>query len=310
MGQAVVQNKIPKPNKLLTGLLFLSIAYFMVVLSISSYVWGIEQVNSSEKLELLITYQTVLFLIVQIWLTYNIIKGINWSRYYLLIFVVVGIPKLWFDGVPFFYFHSGSWFFKAGHSFYIDFYKATAIELVHGLVPFVFVIIGLIFLFSKDSSNWFKQVKESGKHNKTMCKSVKVSSICFYSAYGISILSYIIFLCLKIPSDSSFIFLYLLAFLLFIIISINIFFIYAISNGSKLIGIIYLVFLTAAQISCYVNLTTYNDVHNLFLAARPYNLVFGVILGYIQIPIQIAGFIFLFQNDIVKCFSKLLKQKV
>jgi len=309
MEQIKNHNKITKPTKLLAGFLFLYLAYFMVVLSLISYVWGVEQANSSEKLDLLITYQTVLFLIVQIWLTFNIIKGINWSRYYLLIFIVAGIPKLWFDGVPVFYFHSSSWFFKHRHSFYIDFYKTTAIELIHGLVPFVFIIIGLIFLFCKDSSSWFKQVKQSGVYKKTISNSVKASSMCFYSAYGISILSYIIFLCVKIPSNSTFVFLYLLGFLLFIIISINIFFIYAINKGSKLVGIIYLVFVAVTQVSCYIHFTTHFDLHDLFLAARPYNLGFGVILGYIQIPIQVTGFIFLFQNDIVKCFSKFFFKK-
>ena len=309
MDQTIVQYKIriPRPNKLITGLLFLCIAYFMDALGMSSYVWGIEQVNSSEKFDLLITYQAVLFLIVLIWLTYYIIKGINWSRYYLLIFVVISTPKLWFDGVPIFYYHSDAWFFKPGHSFYLTSYTASVIEFMHCLVPFAFIIIGLIFLFCKDSSGWFRQVKQSESYKKNTSNLIKASSICFYSAYGISILSYIIFLWIKIPSSSTFSFLYLLGFLLLIIISINFFFIYAISRGSKFVGIIYLIFIALTQISSSIHFTTYFlELHDLFLSARPYNLNFGSILGYIQIPLQLAGFILLFQNNIVKCFSKLL----
>jgi len=70
MEQTIVQYKIPKPNKLLAGFLFLYISYFIVVLNLCSYIRGIEYVTDTAIFDLKITYQTILFLIVLVWLTY------------------------------------------------------------------------------------------------------------------------------------------------------------------------------------------------------------------------------------------------
>jgi len=301
MEQIKNHNKMSKPNKLLAGFLFLYISYFIVVLNLCSYIRGIEHVTDTAIFDLEITYQTILFLIALVWLTYEIGKGSDWLRYYLLIFIIAAIPRLWFE------LGTNLFLLDMVPSFQLGVHKSSIIDLLHKIIPLVSAILGLLLLFSKDSSNWFKQVKQSNSYKKTISNSIKISSICFYFAYGITVLSYVIFLYEKIPSSRAFTFFYLLGCLLLSTCTINILFIYAISKGRKLLGIIYLMVIFISQLSCFIHLAADLNFYNTFLQARPYNFSFGMIFGFIQIPIQLIAFILFFQNDIINQFRKLLK---
>jgi len=77
-----------------------------------------------------------------LWLTYLIFKGKNWARYYILIYIIVSV-------IP-----------AACYHLYVNFFIHSRLSLENG-IHLVFVFMSFYFLFSKDSSLYFKQVKQS-----------------------------------------------------------------------------------------------------------------------------------------------------
>jgi hypothetical protein len=264
------QNRIEKPGKLIAALIFLYFSYFLHVLN-----RAIDLNNIPEIKHYYIANVMLVGLIVVIWITYLIINGKNWARYFLLIYCILLIPRLIND------------LFN-----YITFEPVT---YAHQCVQLVFVLSGFSLLFSKDSSKWFKKVKLKKTKTHIVSWNYKISSICLYCSYSLGLSSIIILFSSRQAFDDYYSYLSYnyISFIfenIVVALALNVLFIQTIRNGSKLAGIIYFsLFILAAY-------------------AKRYFLILGFVANpfffpwIMRIILQIVAFVILFHKDIVTLF--------
>ncbi len=272
----IALNRVEKPAKLTAAIIFLSFSYFLHALNRSIDLSNITGITQYYVVNIL-----VLGLVCVTWLTYLINKGKNWARLFLLIYFIFLIPRVINDMFN-----------------YVTF---DPIAYAHQCVQVVFLILGIIFLFSKESSNWFKSIKLEKNNTHAVCRSYKVSSIFFYISLGLAGLNmFTVFhgwqAFDKFISHSSFNFISFVIENALMSFAINILFIQAIRNGSKLAGVIYLALIVLAA---------YVKDYAIILGFVPYPFFYPWVT---RIVLQIVAFIILFQKDIVSVYNRLTRK--
>ena len=217
----------------------------------------------------------ILYFASLVWLFILIFKGHNWARFYILIYFIVLSPQF---------------------IYFLTTLKMSLNSILQISFTVFLQVLGLLLLFSSESSNWFKQVKQRRNIKKIVSRKYKITSTMFYIALGISCLHSII---IAEYSSAVDIFFYNLIrvnnFSLIVPFTINILFIIAIGKGSRLAGSIFLVFIVFTESILGSTLFGYY-VSPLFS------------IWNILILIQVIAFIILFQLDIVCFYNKLTKK--
>ena len=95
-----------------------------------------------------------------------------------MIFIIVGIPRLWFE------LGTNLFLLDMVPSFQLGVHKSSIIDLLHKIIPLVSAILGLLLLFSKDSSNWFKQAKQVNSYKKLSVIQLKFHRYAFRMIFG------------------------------------------------------------------------------------------------------------------------------
>ena len=265
------EKKNSKPGKLIAAFVFLFILYFIIILNMLK--WLIILPPHLTIFSTIIYF--ALFIAVVLWLTYLTYKGINWARFFLLYFYIIN------NILGFLQFIS--------YKFQIDL-------LLQYIIVHFLMVIAFLLLFSKESSSWFRQVKQIESRKNIISRKYKISSICLYTALCINILQFIpilskknIFVIFSLHYHCA------LHYCLSIIISINILFIIAIKKGSRLAGIIYIAFIILTG----TNMLIYANFNNHFLS----------FWSIIVISIQVIAFIILFQTEIMGFYCKLIRKQ-
>ncbi len=268
------QNKVDKPDNLIAAIIYLSIAGIIGLLNVTIYLW-FDQLKGPDSSLLEYACWRILYLVDLIWLIYAICKGYNWSRFHLLILEIVFLA------------------FLITHLFHH--YHIKPVLALHILIHISFILIGLFLLFKRETSNWFKHVKQLGSDMYDVSSIFNISSKCLYIALGIGVLNYLIFTWNTLPNNINYCFFFSLATELMVIGMLNILFIRKIRSGSKLAGIIYFLVMVLAQTS------QFTPIQALLVNFKPMLYCQGL-LEFIQIAIQLTAFIFLFQKDIINSF--------
>jgi len=283
--------KINRPDKLVAAVIFLLIAQGTHILNVGIVLWYTPLLHYSGMNALITINFIVLNLTGTLWLTYLIFKGKNWARYYILIYIIVSV-------IP-----------AACYHLYVNFFIHSRLSLENG-IHLVFVFMSFYFLFSKDSSLYFKQVKQSVSNKLRVGNHFRISSICFYVGYCISVLILMIDsydgVFERILFSSSYLAeMFFSADIIVMVITmimktgtVNILFIYAINKGSKIAGIIYLV--------AIIN-STFTKFLFLGLSPMPERPLFS--LWSLRVTIQVIGFILLFQKDVIYFLNKIIHIK-
>ena len=273
----LIQNTIEKPAKLIAAIIFLYLSYILHALNRS-----IDLTNIPGMKYYYIVNMVILGLICVIWITFLIQKGRNWARFFLLIYFISLSPRI------------------INNLF--NYITLEPLTYANQSVETLFLLLGFIFLFSKESSNWFKRVKLEKNNSRVVSWNYKISAICLYLSYAIALLSAVI------PSHKNDYLVYLVShysinYSTFIIecvvmaLVFNILFIHTIRNGSKLAGVIYFVLIVIA---------VYAKHYYLLLGYSGDPQFFPWIM---RISFQIVAFIILFQKDIFRLFNSILTKK-
>lgn len=278
--------RINRPDKLIAAIIFLLISQSMHILNVGIILWNAQLHYSG--MNALITFNfIVLNLAGSLWLTYLVFKGKNWARYYILVYIIVSVMPASF------------------YNMYVNILSYPVLALHNG-IHLAFVLISFYFLFSKNSSLWFKQLKQSVDRKLRVSNNFRISSICLYAAYIIAVLILMID-CYngdfeKELFNSNYLAeMFFSADLLVMVITmmmktgtVNILFIYSINKGSKLAGIIYLAAIVNSTFTFFLFLG-YSPI--------PANPLFS--LWSLRVTIQVIAFIVLFQKDVNLFFYKI-----
>ena len=274
----LIQSTIEKPTKLIAAIIFLCLSYFLHALNRS-----IDLNNIPDIKHYVIVNIIVMGLVCVIWMTYLISKGKNWSRFFLLIYFIFLIPRVVYN------------------TFNYVIYEH--ITYAHLCVQVLFLVVGFILLFSKESSLWFKKIKIENNNTHSVCWNYKVSSIFFYLSYSIVVYSaFFISRGTNVPffdSISHYKFNYITFIYQNVVMALvlNILIIQSIRNGSKLAGVIYFVLIVIA---------VYAKHYCLLLGFASDPLFINWIM---RVSLQIVAFIILFQKDIYRLFNFILNKK-
>jgi len=276
-GNVMNKSKIPKPNKLTAAIIFLYLSYCTNLLNdCIDFLSTLMDLNLYAITSIIIVI--ILDLTCLVWLTYLICKGKAWIRIFLLFYIIVCLPS------PVYY-------------LFIDI-LFDPIASLHQAVQLIFLIIGFFLLFSKESSNWFDEVKLVKAKTKKVEWNFKLSSICFYISYSIACINLIRFYfgddLLSNPDRYlSFRHISFIIEAIIIVTTFNLLFIQTIRKGSKIAGVLYLL---------YIIVTT--SFKQYFAASRyidyPYTSTF-----VIWTSIQVIAFTILFHKDIIRLLYKL-----
>jgi len=126
-------------------------------------------------------------------------------------------------------------------------------SLLHDIVEHFLIVLGLLLLFSKESSCWFKQVKQKESSKNIVSRKYKISSNFLYAALCINILKFII----------------------------------AVRKGSRLAGIIYIAFIIFTE----TNILIYANFNNPILSLWSIIVISIQVLAFIVLfQTEIMGF--------------------
>ena len=275
----LIKNTIKKPVKLSAAIIFLYLSYFLHALN-----RGIDLNNIPNIKHYIIVNIIIVGLVCVIWITHLITRGRDWARYLLLFYFIFLTPREIFN--------------------MFNFVTFEPIAYAHLCVEILFLLLGFIFLFSKESSNWFRRIKLDRNKTHEVCWNYKVSSIFLYLAYAIVVLTIVT----RISHDSNipsfhFISHYKFNYLTFLFQNIemtmilNILFIQTIRGGSKFAGVIYFILIA---------IEVYAKHYYLILGFGANPLFFTWIL---RISFQVVAFIILFQKDIYRLFNSIINNK-
>ena len=280
MDQQFDKNQTNKPDKFLAAIIFLSISYGLKVLNVGLLLMTKVPHHLGYNVYLTSNF-VILNLFALVWLTCLVWKGHNWARFYLLFFLIISRPG----------------------TIYNLYYNLSSEPIVslYNFIHLVFMIIGLYFLFCKDTSSWFKQIKKRERKKTSIGRKYFISSICFYIAWGVGILDLLshnfggyfgsmdveriyvtqIFFSINIT--------FMLVLLAVKTGTLNILFIHAIGKGSKLAGLIYIA----------LSILDTNNTYFFFLGNIATFQAPIISLLYLRILLQLVASIILFQKEIM-----------